>query len=131
MNLRFRLGYFLVGILVFLAEILIALYVRDRIIRPYGGDYLVVIMIYCFVRAFTNLAVLTAAISVLLLAYLIETLQYLNLVSILGLTDSRLANVVLGNSFAWIDIIAYTLGIMSVIAWEKWREASIRQTVAR
>src|SRR5687767_2864053 len=112
MSFTFKFHYFLVGIVILIIEILIALYLRDQIIRPYGGDYLVVIMLYCFLRAFIDLPMLPAAISVLLLAYLIETLQYLNMVAFLGLQDSRLANVLLGNYFAWVDMFAYTLGIV-------------------
>ena len=125
MTIQFKFHYFLVGIIILIIEILIALYVRDHILRPYGGDYLVVIMLYCFVRAFIDAPMLPVAIAVLLLAYLIEALQYLNMVAFLGLQDSRLANVLLGNSFAWIDMIAYTLGIVTVIILERRREMQI------
>jgi hypothetical protein len=56
-----------------------------------------------------------AAAGVLLFAYLIETLQYFDLVGKLGLKHSRIANIVIGNSFAWLDIIAYTLGIITIV----------------
>ena len=36
----------------FVVETLIALFVRDAFIRPYMGDVLVVILVYCFVRMF-------------------------------------------------------------------------------
>lgn len=36
----------------FIVETLIALFLRDAFIRPYMGDVLVVILIYCFVRIF-------------------------------------------------------------------------------
>ena len=35
---RFRLNYFLVFLLLFLVEVCIALFVRDRFVRPYLGD---------------------------------------------------------------------------------------------
>jgi hypothetical protein len=59
--------------------------------------------------------VLPAAISVLVFAYVIEWLQYLNFVAFLGWQDSKLANTILGYHFEWIDMLAYTLGI--VTAW--------------
>ena len=40
------------SIIVFIIELIIALYVHDRIIRPYIGDMLVVVLVYCFVRVF-------------------------------------------------------------------------------
>ncbi|MBC7827619.1 MAG: DUF2809 domain-containing protein [Chitinophagaceae bacterium] len=120
--LTFNKSYFFAAIILFIVEVLIALYVNDRIIRPYIGDFLVVILMYCFVRAFLNANAVKVAIGVLIFSYLIEFLQYLNLVGFLGLQKSRVANVVLGNYFEWIDIVAYTLGIIAVIAFEWIRE---------
>ena len=117
--LTFRVHYFLFALFLFLIEILIAVYLHDGIIRAYVGDFLVVILLYCLVRSFAKLSVLETAIGVLLLAYLIETLQYFNLLSLLHLEGSTIANVILGNRFEWIDILAYTLGIGVVIAVEK------------
>ena len=49
---RARWGYLAASIIVFIIELIIALYVHDRIIRPYIGDTLVVVTVYCFVRVF-------------------------------------------------------------------------------
>ena len=117
----YRNRYFIIAVLLFLVEIFIALYVNDRIIRPYFGDFLVVIFLYCLIRAFLNASILKVALGVLLFAYLVELLQYLDLIGTLGLRSSKLANVVLGNHFEWIDILAYTLGIGLVILVEKYR----------
>jgi hypothetical protein len=54
-------------------------------------------------------------VGVLLFAYLIETLQYFDLVGKLGLKHSKIANIVIGNSFAWMDMLAYTLGILTIV----------------
>jgi hypothetical protein len=119
---RFNKTYFLLAVLLFVIEVLIALYMHDRIIRPYIGDLLVVILLYCFVRAFVNISPVKIAIGVLLFSYLIEVLQYLKLVKLLGLQNSRIANVVFGNLFEWIDLVAYTVGIIIVLAIEKYRK---------
>ena len=47
----------------FIVETLIALFVRDAFIRPYMGDILVVILIYCFVRIFITEVVLGTSFS--------------------------------------------------------------------
>ena len=52
--LTFKPGFLVIAFILFVIEVLIALYVRDSIIRPYVGDFLVVIMLYCFVRAFVK-----------------------------------------------------------------------------
>ena len=114
--LRFHKTYFLLSVLLFVIEVLIALYVRDSFIRPYFGDFLVVILLYCGIRSFLNIPVKTAAIAVLLFAYAIETAQYFQLVRYLGLEQNAVAKTVIGSSFEWGDMLAYTLGIL-VILW--------------
>lgn len=117
--LRFKRSYFIPAVLLFVVEILIALFVTDRIVRPYVGDFLVVILMYCFVRSFLSTPVIKTAMGVLLFAYLIEVLQYLKIVERLGLQNSPLARTIIGSSFEWIDLIAYTLGIFFVIIIER------------
>ena len=117
--LTFKPTYFIIAIIIFAVEVFIALFLHDPIIRPYVGDLLVVILMYCFIRSFFNLPVATTAIFVLLFAYFIEWLQYRNFVKLLGLENSKWANVVLGNRFEWIDMLAYTLGIGVVLISEK------------
>ncbi len=116
--MRFHKTYFILTILLFLTEVFIALYVHDSFIRPYFGDVLVVILIYCFVKSFLKVPMLPLAIGVLLFAFLVETLQYFDIVKKLGLENSKLANVVIGNSFAWADIWCYVAGIAIVLAAE-------------
>lgn len=117
--LHFKTLYFIAAIVLFLMEVYIAMYVHDAIVRPYIGDLLVVILLYCFLRSFINLPVITLAIAVLMIAYLIETLQYFNLLKHLGLQHSSLAKIILGTSFAWTDMLAYTIGIIIVIFVER------------
>lgn len=117
----FNKQYFLLATLLFTIEVLIALYVDDTIIRPYIGDFLVVILIYCFVKAFFNLPFLATGIGVLLFSYTIEILQYFHVVKLLGLQHCTIAKIIIGTSFAWIDLIAYTAGILLVLFIEKVR----------
>lgn len=76
------------------------------------------ILIYCFVKSFINTPVKATALAVLLFSYLIETLQYFHLVDLLGLEKSKTARIVIGTSFAWTDLLAYTLGILLVLIIE-------------
>jgi glucose-6-phosphate-specific signal transduction histidine kinase len=121
--LKFRPLYFIITILLFIIEVLIALFLHDEIIRPYVGDFLVVILIYCFLRSFLNVAVLPTAIFVLVFSYTLEVLQYFNLVELLGLQQYKLARIVIGTSFEWIDLLAYTLGVIFVLYLEKTKTA--------
>ena len=60
--LTFRKHYFFFSVLIFLIELLIAIFLHDGIIRPYIGDLLVVMLIYCFVRSFFKLSVLNISL---------------------------------------------------------------------
>ncbi len=117
--ITFKKKYFVYFILLFLIEILIANFVDDTIIRPYIGDTLVVILIYCFVRCFFNFTVVNTTLGVLLFAFVIEILQYFKFVELIGLGNSRIALIVFGNSFAWLDLVAYSLGGLLILLAEK------------
>lgn len=116
--LKFNKSYFFLFCLLFIVEVLIALYVHDTIIRPYIGDLLVVILIYCFIKSFLNIKVLYTAIFVLLFSFSVELMQYFTIVETLGLEKSKVASTVIGTSFEWIDLLCYTAGICIVLLVE-------------
>jgi len=109
---RFNLKSFLIFLSIFVIEVIIALFVNDRIVRPYLGDVLVVIMIYYFAKSFISTKTIYLVSAVLLFAYMVEIGQYYNLVEVLNLQNNGLMRVVIGSSFSWIDILAYTIGGM-------------------
>lgn len=116
--LTFNLKYFLLTILLFTTEVLIALFVHDGFIRPYFGDYLVVMLIYCFVKTFVKAPPLKLAVGVLIFSYIVEILQYLHLVDRLGLSNNVIAKTVIGYGFEWWDMLAYTLGVITILVVE-------------
>lgn len=118
MKFKFDAKYFFSFLILLITEIFIAFYVNDQIIRPYIGDLLVVILLYCFIKSFVATDVLQTAIAVLLFAFAVEASQYIGLVQKLGLQDSKTASTILGSSFDWKDILAYTVGILLVSAME-------------
>ncbi len=115
----FHKYYFFATILLFLIEAGIALFVRDKFIRPYVGDFLVVILIYCFLKSFWNAKPIKIGLCVLLFSFSIEIGQHFQLVKLLGLNSSELARTVIGTGFDWGDLVAYSLGILLVLAIEK------------
>lgn len=117
--LLFKRNYFLLTVILFITEVLIALYVHDSFIRPYFGDYLVVMLVYCAVRSFLNVTVIQASVGTLLFAYTIEILQHLRIVDLLGLAENVIAKTVIGYGFSWWDMLAYTLGVFTIIGVEK------------
>lgn len=117
--MTFKAYYCFWSILLFLIELYIALYVDDNFVRPYLGDVLVVILIYAMVRTFFKIPIVTTAIGVLIFSFCVEILQYFEIVEILGLGSSSLARTVIGTTFVWEDLVAYSVGIVILLCFEK------------
>ena len=120
---RARCGYLAVGIVVFLIELIIALYVHDHIIRPYIGDMLVVVPVYCFVRVFVPRGMKRLPLYVFLFAVCVEVLQYFRLAELLGLQGNTAARIILGSVFDWKDIACYGAGCLLIQIFEIRRRA--------
>jgi hypothetical protein len=113
--------YFTPALLLLLLEAIIAWYVHDNIIRPYGGDFLAVLFLYCLIKSFFYTPVLKAAVWALLVAYAIEVSQYFHLTHLLGLQNSKTIRLLLGSSFSWTDILCYTCAFVLIIIIEQCR----------
>jgi hypothetical protein len=122
--IKFDRRYFISTLILFAIEVFIAVFIRDRFIRPFIGDVLVVILIYCLVKSFIKLPAKRTAMSVLIFAVTIEILQYFQLVDRLGLRDNRIAHIVIGATFDWMDLVAYATGTAIVIAVEHHRRSA-------
>ena len=120
--IRFHKTYFLLAVFFFAVEFLIAVFVDDAIIRPYVGDFLVVILIYCVLKSFWTAPPLTVGLTVLGIAFLVEYLQSLRFIHYLGLEDNPVAVAVFGQQFSWPDIGMYIGGIVATLLVEKWRK---------
>lgn len=115
----FNKKYFLLTIIIFAIEVSIALFVKDTIIRPFIGDVLVVVLIYCLVRVFLQISNWKIAVGVLLFACLIEILQYFDYVKMLGLEQNRILSTAMGRTFEMLDFAAYFVGFLLIIVSEK------------
>ena len=109
-NLMPRAVYAVSFAVILIIEILIALFVRDSFIRPYGGDILVTILLCCFVRMIFMEKIPLLPLWVFLFAVTVEVLQYFDIVSLLGLGDIKFFVILIGNSFSFVDIICYAVG---------------------
>jgi len=115
-------NWFYLASCLFCLEAFIAAFLHDRLVRPYVGDLLAVVFLYCLAKSlFPALPAGPTVVGVLLVAYTLEALQYLHLLQHLGLQHSRLAAIVLGSHFEWIDMVAYTLGALLIWGAEKVR----------
>ena len=105
-------------LVLFGVEIFIGACMHDEVIRPYGGDLLVVVLIYCFFQSFWQLPVAPLSLGVLVFAYLEETGQYYHLADLLGFSKPSLMRVLIGYHFSWVDMLSYTAGIGLVLLAE-------------
>lgn len=108
-------------------EIGIALYLHDRIVRPYGGDALAVVLVYLALRAVTRLGTRRAVSMALAVAVVIECAQAVHALRWVGLEHDRLARVVLGGQFDLTDFAAYAVGAAAVPLVEAWRARRARR----
>ena len=118
MKLRFNKTYVISTIVLFITEALIAIYLKQGFIRHTFGDFLVVILIYCFFKSFIPNNHFKIAMLVLAFAFLIEFLQLVNILEMFNLQNNNLVKLILGSTFQISDLVAYTLGILTVIIFE-------------
>jgi Protein of unknown function (DUF2809) len=114
-----RPGHAIVVLLLFAVEVVIALHVRDRFVRPYLGDVLAVILVHCGLRAVLPIRPLPAAAAAFAIGALIEFGQAIHILDLLGLRGNRVAAVVLGGSFEWLDFLAYATGAGIALAVDR------------
>ena len=118
MNIQFNKTYLALAHSFFLIELAIAFIIKTGFIRHTFGDYLVVILLYAIIRGCTNLNVRVSSLIVLLIAYGIEVLQLTPFLAYFNLQDSFTAKLIFGSTFQVTDLVAYTLGILTVLIFE-------------
>ena len=105
-----RIGYLIAFIVLLITEILIALFVRDDFIRPYGGDILVTVLICAAVRIVFPTGVRLLPVWVFLFAAGVEIGQYFDFVTLLGLGNIAFFRILLGSTFSVADLLCYAAG---------------------
>ncbi len=110
-----RLWYATAFAALLVTEVLIALFVKDDFIRPYGGDILVTILLCCLVRIVIPEKCRLLPLWIFLFSVAVEFAQYFDFVTLLGLGDIEFFRILLGTSFAWLDIVCY--GVGCVMFW--------------
>ena len=113
-----RIQYLIALTLFLCIEVLIAIYVHDAFIRPYVGDALVVIVLYCIVRVIIPSKHKLIPLWMFLFAAFVECLQYLKLVEILGVEDNTFLRILIGTTFDWKDIVCYGIGCILLSTYE-------------
>lgn len=115
LNLKFCCAFLVILII----EAIIAIFIRDDFIRPYLGDVLVVVLLYCFIKAFIRREIKFLPLNIFIFALLVEISQFFQIVSLLGLEDNQLIGILAGSVFDIKDIVCYLIGCISLMLFEK------------
>lgn len=114
----YRIKYLTALILLVIIEIFIAIFIDDAFIRPYVGDMLVVMVLYCAVRVIVPFKYRLMPLWIFIFAAFVEILQYFNFVGRLGLQDNRFWRIVMGTVFDWKDVACYGAGCILLSVYE-------------
>ena len=114
---RNRIIYACLCLFLVIVEVLIGLFVHDSFVRPYLGDVIIVIVLYCFVRIFVpeKFAFLPAAIFIF--AAGVEFLQGMNIADRLGI-QLQLLRTIIGTVCDMGDIYCYAAGCILIGIYE-------------
>lgn len=107
--------YIVLTIILLVIEVLIALFVQDRFIRPYVGDVLVIMVLYTLVRTFVPEGIKALPLYLFGFAALVELAQYFRIVERVGLENNRFFSVLIGSVFDIKDIVCYAVGTVLII----------------
>lgn len=105
-----RTAYIVSFIVLLILEVIIALFIHDSFVRPYLGDIIVVILLYCFIRMFIPEKCKFMPLFVFAFAVGVEFLQLYDVVDRLGLGNIEFFKILAGSVFDLTDIMCYAVG---------------------
>ncbi len=105
-----RIIYIAATVILLFTEVIIALFVHDRFIRPYFGDVLVVVLLYTALRSIFPQKISLLSLYIFIFAVLVEISQGIHLVSLIGADKSPFLSTLMGTSFSFYDILCYACG---------------------
>lgn len=118
--MKMRLRYLLLFALLLLTEILIGVFLKGGFIRAYGGDILVLPLLYAFLRILfpqsDNFTVRVLPLGLFIFGVLVEALQGAHIADRLHIT-SRVIRIITGSTFDFLDIACYFVGMLLIYAF--------------
>ena len=118
MKINLSKKYLCVFIVVFIIEAIIAVFIQDNFVRPYLGDVLVVVLIYCLIKTFVRNEIKLLPLYIFIFAALVEISQYFNLAKLLGLNEYKIVRIIIGSTFDIKDIACYLVGCVGLFLYE-------------
>lgn len=115
-----RIKYFIGFLISIIIEIIIALFVHDKFVRPYIGDVLVIICIYMLLKVILDNKVKHLELYIFIFAVVVEIMQYFNIMNYLA-NDNKILKIALGSTFDIKDIVCYFVGYIAILFCKKLR----------
>jgi len=121
-GMKLRLPYILLSLLFLsLCVLIVVLFSSNQFIRGFLGDAVIVMFLYSFAKSFRNFHSLYLSIGITLFAYAIEFSQYLKIIPLLGFKENFFTRIVFGSVFDPLDLLAYTIGGVSIYLLDRKR----------
>ncbi|WP_248723610.1 DUF2809 domain-containing protein [Seonamhaeicola sp. ML3] len=114
MTNQFNRTYLVLTLLILITEILIAIYIKTGFVRHTLGDVLATILVFSFFRSFLKVNPIKLGIYVLIFAFTLELIQFLNVLDYFNV-QNKIVRIALGTTFQATDLIAYTLGVVIIV----------------
>lgn len=112
-----RWFYLIIFIVLILIEIMIALFLHGGFIRNYGGDIIVVWVLYALIRIIIPEKEKLLPLWIFIFSVFVEFMQYIKIVDILGI-ENPILRTIIGTSFSWWDILCYFVGCVPLGIFE-------------
>lgn len=112
-----RLRYLFLFVLLLLTEILIGAFLKGGFIRAYGGDILVLPLLYAFLRILfprsDKFTMRVLPLGLFIFGVLVEALQGAHIADRLHIT-SRVIRIIIGSTFDFLDMVCYFAGMLLI-----------------
>lgn len=113
---KYSLCYFAAFVILYGIEAFIAMRTSGWI-RGYIGDVLVLPLLYCLIRTFTDRLPRTLPVLLFGVGCLAEFLQFIRIHEILGISEGTPFGIIIGTRADWIDILCYAVGTLGILAF--------------
>ena len=108
-------------VILFIIEIFIGIFMHQGFIRDYGGDMLIIPLLYAFIRIFwvedSKATRLYLPLVLFLFGVCVELLQAVDLTGILEVRRNSLLGIIIGSTCDWKDILCYLTGAVLILGW--------------
>lgn len=116
-----HIKYIIMFAVLLIIEILIGRFMHHGFIRDYGGDILIIPLLYAFIRIFwledSKTTRLYLPLGLFLFGVCVELLQAVNFIDILEIGRNSTLGIIIGSTCDWKDILCYLAGTVLISGW--------------